>query len=162
MSDEQQTSQVPDNPGVKVPPPIPWLGVILVGYGLQQAWVLELPNWSGWSVAGRVVIGAGAAIAATAWVQFYRAKTNIQPHKPSSHLIQKGLYRFSRNPIYVAGLLLHLGIGLLMNNLWIVLLVPVSKLLLFDRYIIAREEAYLERTYGETYVDFKRSVRRWL
>ena len=162
MSDEQRTLQGADNPGVTIPPPIPWLGLILIGYGLQQVWVLELPNWSGWAVAGRLVIGVGIAIIVTGWVQFYRAKTNIQPNKPSSHLIQKGLYRFSRNPIYVSGLLLHLGIGLLTNNLWIVLLVPVSKFLLFDRYIIAREEAYLERAYGEAYLDFKRSVRRWL
>ncbi len=138
MSDEQQTSQVPDNAGVRVPPPILWIGVILVGHGLQQAWALELPNGSGWSVAARALIGVGVAIAITGWVQFYRAKTNIQPHKPSSNLIQSGLYRFSRNPIYVSGLLLQLGIALLMNNLWIVLLVPVSKLA-FDRYVIASE-----------------------
>ena len=61
----------------------------------------------------------------------------------------------------MAGLFLQLGIALLMNNLWIVLLVPVSKFV-FDRYIIAREEAYLERAFGEVYLDYKRSVRRWL
>ena len=88
-------------------------------------------------------------------------KTNIQPHKPASNLLQGGLYRFSRNPIYLAGLLLQLGIALLMNNLWVVLLVPVSKVV-FDRFIIAREEAYLERAFGEVYQDYKRGVRRWL
>jgi protein-S-isoprenylcysteine O-methyltransferase Ste14 len=103
----------------------------------------------------------GVAILVTGWVQFYRAKTNVLAHKPSSNLIQSGLYRFSRNPIYVSGLMLQLGIGLLMNNLWIVLLVPVSKLV-FDRYVIAAEEAYLERTFGEVYVDYKLSIRRWL
>ncbi len=100
MSDEQQTSQVPDNAGVRVPPPILLLVVVLVGYGLQQAWALELPNWSGWSIAGRALIGVVVAIAMIGWVQFYRAKTNIQPHKPSSNLIRSGLYRFSRNPIW--------------------------------------------------------------
>ncbi len=103
----------------------------------------------------------GVAILITGWVQFYRAKTNILHHRPSSHVIQSGLYRFSRNPIYVSGLLLQLGIAPLMNNLWIVLLVPVSKFV-FDRYVIAREEAYLERAFGEVYVDYKRAVRRWL
>ncbi len=161
MSDEQQTSQVPDNPGVRVPPPILLIVAILAGYGLQQAWALELPNWSGWSAAARALIGVGVATLIIGWVQFYRAKTNIQPHKPASNLMQSGLYRFSRNPIYVSGLLLQLGIALLMNNLWIVLFVPVSKFV-FDRYIIAREEAYLERAFGEVYVDYKRTVRRWL
>ena len=161
MSDEQQTSRAPDHPGVRVPPPVLLIVVILVGYGLQRAWALELPSWSGWSAAGWGLISVGVAILTTGWVQFYRAKTNILHHKPSSNVIQSGLYRFSRNPIYVSGLLLQLGIAPLMNNLWIVLLVLVSKFV-FDRYVIAREEAYLERAFGDVYVDYKRTVRRWL
>ncbi len=161
MTDEQQTSQALDNAGVRVPPPILLIVAILAGYGLQRLWALELTNWSGWYVAAWALIGVSVVILIGCWVQFYQAKTNIQPHKPASNLIQHGLYRFSRNPIYVAGLFLQLGIALLMNNLWIVLLVPVSKFV-FDRYIIAREEAYLERAFGEVYLDYKRSVRRWL
>ena len=100
-------------------------------------------------------------ILVTGWVHFFQAKTDIRPDKPSSNLIKSGLYRYSRNPLYVSGLLLQLGIALLMNNFWIILLVPVSKVV-FDRYIIAREEAYLERAFGEVYLDYKRTVRRWL
>ncbi len=161
MTDEQQTGQVLDNPGVRVPPPILLMLVILAGYGLHQLWALELTNWSGWYVAAWAPIGVGVIILVSGWVQFFRAKTNVLHHRPASNLIQGGLYRFSRNPIYVSGLLLQLGIGLLMNNLWIVLLVPLSKFV-FDRYVIAREEAYLERAFGAAYVDYKRSVRRWL
>ncbi len=161
MTDEQQTSQALDNAGVRVPPPILLIVAILAGYGLQRLWALELTNWSGWYVAAWALIGVGVIILVAGWVAFVRARTNIQPRKPSSNLIQSGLYRFSRNPIYVAGLFLQLGIALLMNNLWIVLLVPVSKFV-FDRYVIAREEAYLERAFGEVYLDYKRSVRRWL
>ncbi len=161
MTDEQQTGQALDNAGVRVPPPILLIVAILAGYFLQQRWALELTNWSGWYVAAWALIGVGVLILVAGWVHFLRAETNIQPHKPSSHLIRSGLYRFSRNPIYVAGLLLQLGVALLMNNLWIVLLVPVSKIV-FDRYVIAREESYLERAFGEVYVDYKRTVRRWL
>ena len=158
---EEQTGRAQDNAGVRVPPPLLLLAAILAGYGFQQLWALEWMTGFGWSVAGWALVGAGVAILVAGWVQFFRAQTNIQPHRPSSHLIQSGLYRFSRNPIYVSGLLLQLGIGLLMNNLWIVLLVPVSKLV-FDRYVIAREEAYLERTFGEVYRGYQHSVRRWL
>ena len=161
MTDEQQSGQALDNAGVRVPPPILLIVAILSGYCLQQLWALELTNWSGWYVAAWALIGVGVIILVASWVQFLRAKTNIRPDKPSSNLIQSGLYRFSRNPIYVSGLLLQLGIALLMNNLWIVLLVPVSKVV-FDRYVIAREEAYLERAFGEVYVAYKRTVRRWL
>ena len=159
MTDEQ--GQVLDNPGTRVPPPILLLAVIIVGYCLQQLWALELTNGSGWYVAGWAIIGVSAIILAAGWAQFYRAKTNVLHNKPASYVIQNGLYRFSRNPIYVSGLLLQLGVALLTNNLWIVLLVPVSKII-FDRYVIGREEAYLERAFGEVYVDYRRSVRRWL
>ena len=161
MSDEQPTNREPDNPGVRVPPPVLLVGIVILGYGLQQVWALELPNWSGWSVAAWALLSGGSAILIAGWVHFYRAKTNILHYRPASSLIQSGLYRVSRNPIYVSGLLLQLGIALLMNNVWIILLVPVSKLL-FDRYVIAREESYLERAYGEVYVDYTRAVRRWL
>ncbi len=161
MTDEQQTGQALDNAGVRVPPPILLIVAILVGYCLQQLWALELTNWSRWYVVAWALIGGGVIILVACWIQFFRAKTNIQPNKPSRNLIQSGLYRFSRNPIYVSGLLLQLGIALLMNNLWIVVLVPVSKFV-FDRYIIAREEAYLERAFGEVYLDYKHTVRRWL
>ena len=161
MTDKQQTSQEPDNAGVRVPPPIVLLVLILAGYFLQQLWALELPNWSGWYVAGWATISMGGIILVTGGVHFFQAKTNFRPDKPSSTLIQSGLYCFSRNPVYVSGLLLQLGIALILNNLWMVLLVPVTKLL-FDRYIIAREETYLERAFGEAYLDYKRTVRRWL
>ncbi len=161
MTDEQQTGQVLDNPGTRVPPPILLIAVIFAGYCLQQLWTLELTNRSGWYVAAWAPIGVGVIILVAGWVQFFRAKTNVLHNKPASSIIQSGLYRFSRNPIYVSGLLLQLGIGLLMNNLWIVLLVPMSKIVL-DRYVIAREESYLERAFGEAYGDYRRSVRRWL
>ncbi len=161
MTYEQQTGRALDNPGVRLHPPILLILAILAGYGLQQLWALELTNWSGWYVAAWALIGVGVIILVAGWVQFFRAKTNILVHKPSSNLIQSGLYRFSRNPIYVSALLMQLGIALLMNNLWIILLVPVSKFAI-DRYVIAREEAYLERKFGEVYLDYKRTVRRWL
>ena len=161
MTNEGHTAQALDNPGTRVPPPILLIAVMLVGYGFQQLWALELAERSGRNIAAWALITAGVAILVAGWVQFFQAKTNILHDKPSSHVIQSGLYRVSRNPIYVSGLVLQLGIGLAMNNLWIVLLVPVSKMV-FDRYVIAREEAYLERAFGEIYLDYRREVRRWL
>ncbi len=161
MTDEPQTSQALDNPGTRVPPPILLIVVMLAGYCLQQLWALELTNWSRWTLTAWVPIGAGVIILVFCWVQFFRAKTSVLHHRPANQLLQSGLYRFSRNPIYVSGLLLQLGIALMMNNLWIVLLIPLSKVV-FDSYVIAGEEAYLERAFGDAYVDYKRSVRRWL
>ncbi len=161
MADEPQTSQALDNPGTRLPPPILLIVVVLAGYCLQQLWALELTNGSRWYLAAWVPLGAGVLILVLGWVQFFRAETSVLHHRPASNLIQSGLYRFSRNPLYVSALLLQLGIALMMNNLWIILLVPISKIV-FDRYVIAGEEAYLERAFGDAYLDYKRSVRRWL
>jgi protein-S-isoprenylcysteine O-methyltransferase Ste14 len=156
-----ESTNVIENPGTKIPPPVFLLVAIFVGYWMQRVVALNLPDWGGWSVVGGTVVGAGCAILIGGWVQFYRAKTNILHQKPSSHVIQSGLYRFSRNPIYVSALLLQVGIGVLMANLWVVLFVPVSKVML-DRFVIAGEEAYLEYAFGEVYAEYKRGVRRWV
>ena len=161
MTDCHETGQEPDNPGIRIHPPLVLLAVILTGVGLQKLWALQLTAWPGWPVAGWVLIGVGVAILVTGWVQFYRARTDVLIHRPASTLIQNGLYRRSRNPIYVSALFVQLGIGLRLNNLWIVLLVAVT-MFIFTKYVIAREEAYLERAFGEGYVDYTRKVRRWL
>ena len=74
MASVDDAKRAPDHPGVRVPPPILLIVVILVGYGLQQAWALELPSGSGWSGTGWGLIGVGVAILMTGWVQFYRAR----------------------------------------------------------------------------------------
>ncbi|NQV20566.1 MAG: isoprenylcysteine carboxylmethyltransferase family protein, partial [Rhodospirillales bacterium] len=114
-----------------------------------------------WSILGWALVGAGAAILISSWIKFRKAKTDIRPDKPSSAIIRDGLYHFSRNPIYLCFLIFQAGIGLLMNNLWVMLLLPVTYILL-TRFVIAREEAYLERAFGEDYRSFRRTVRRWL
>jgi protein-S-isoprenylcysteine O-methyltransferase Ste14 len=72
-----------------------------------------------------------------------------------------GPYQFTRNPMYVGLLLLAAGMGLWMNTWWVfALLMPT--LLIIDRYVIAREEQYLERRFGCEYDAYKQRVRRWL
>jgi protein-S-isoprenylcysteine O-methyltransferase Ste14 len=81
--------------------------------------------------------------------------------KPTTALVTEGPFRYSRNPIYLALTLLYVGVALLINALWILLLiVPV---LLVIRYgVIAREEAYLTRKFGDTYRQYTARVQRWL
>lgn len=150
-----------DNAGVKLPPPLIPLIAVLAGYGLQRVWALTFPEQVIWSFLGWALVGVATAITVMSWIQFGKAKTNILPHKPSSAIIRDGLYRFSRNPIYLTFLIFQAGVGLLMNNLWVMLLLPVTFILL-TKFVIVREEAYLEREFGEDYRSFKRTVRRWL
>ncbi len=93
--------------------------------------------------------------------RFRRAGTPFDVRKPASALITEGPYRFSRNPSYVALTLLYLGIGILFNNGWILILVaPVF--LVMDLWVVRREERHLEAKFGEEFLRYKAAVRRWL
>ena len=92
---------------------------------------------------------------------FRRFKTNILPHTPDSAMMDSGPFAHSRNPIYVAFLLLYLGVCLLMDApVALVFIVPAVLALRY--YVIAREEAYLIRRFGATYTEYQSRVRRWL
>src|SRR5215813_13183005 len=90
-----------------------------------------------------------------------RAHTPVDPLKPTTALVTEGPFRYSRNPIYVALTLLYVGVALLVNVWWILLLV-VPVLLVIRYGVIAREEVYLTRKFGEAYRQYTAQVRRWL
>ena len=100
-------------------------------------------------------------IALIALAQFIQAKTKIEPWHPTTTIIQKGLYRYSRNPVYLSFCIATVGVGLVLNSWWVVASVMLLKSLL-ERLVISREEAYLERKFGEHYFEYKQRVRRWL
>jgi protein-S-isoprenylcysteine O-methyltransferase Ste14 len=76
-------------------------------------------------------------------------------------VVAHGPFRFTRNPMYVAMGTVYLGVTALVNSLWPLLLFPPA-VWIIGRYMIAREEAYLERKFGHAYLDYKAKVRRWL
>lgn len=90
-----------------------------------------------------------------------RAGTSVNPTQPTTTLILEGPYRFTRNPIYLGMTALYMGIAILANTLWPILLLP-GALFVMTRGVIEREEAYLERKFGEQYVTYKEKVRRWI
>jgi protein-S-isoprenylcysteine O-methyltransferase Ste14 len=90
-----------------------------------------------------------------------RAGTNIDPRQPAVVLVTNGPFRFSRNPLYVALTGLYVGVALLIDGLWtLLLLVPL--LVVTQQGIVRREERYLERKFGEEYRTYKIRVRRWI
>jgi protein-S-isoprenylcysteine O-methyltransferase Ste14 len=105
----------------------------------------------------------GLAIAAFAFFQFRRAGTTVNPMRPaeSAVLVTTGIYRFSRNPMYVGDVVL-----LAAWAVWLANLAALIGLLLFVAYIsrfqITLEERALEARFGAAYVEYRRSVRRWI
>jgi protein-S-isoprenylcysteine O-methyltransferase Ste14 len=92
---------------------------------------------------------------------FMKTGQDPTPWKPTTEIISTGIYRFTRNPMYVGLALVQTGLAVAMANLWLVALLPVVLAVVYAT-AIRHEEAYLERKFGEAYLDYKRSVRRWI
>jgi len=110
---------------------------------------------------GWILAGAGVALAASAIALFRRASTSPVPNQPTTALVAQGPYRFTRNPMYVGLAALYAGVALLANSWWPLVVLPVVLMVIRWR-VIAREEAYLERKFGDAYRAYTTRVRRWL
>jgi protein-S-isoprenylcysteine O-methyltransferase Ste14 len=112
-------------------------------------------------VAGAIFIVAGFAGIFAAAGRFRAAGTNIPPDLPTTALVTEGIYARTRNPFYLGSTLVYLGLAVAAGSLWaIVLMVPM--LWVINVGVVAREERYLERKFGEAYRTYKGRVRRWV
>src|SRR5919112_3665134 len=150
-----------DDPGGWGPPPLTYLLTLLLGLVLDsRLHVPFLPRGAA-RVLGWPLVGGGMALA-TWFVRTMRsADTTLDVDKPVSSLVQDGPFRYSRNPGYLSLAMLYAGIAILRNALWAILLLPLV-LYVIQREVIEREERYLQRTFGEEYLAYKRRVRRWV
>jgi protein-S-isoprenylcysteine O-methyltransferase Ste14 len=112
-------------------------------------------------VAGVVLGCAGLAAAILAERRFHAAGTPVPPTRPTQVLVFDGIYRYTRNPMYLGMTLALLGLGLATNQLWFLIAAPVA-VYAVTRLAIEREEAYLTRKFGDPYVAYMKKVRRWL
>jgi len=147
----------------KVPP----VAVTLIFIGLM--WLTStlaaasfLPEKLGMSCAALFAIAA-LAIGLAGVAAFRKANTTVNPLEPGncSRLVESGIYRYSRNPMYLALLLALLGWGCFLNNPWS--FIPVIAYILYiDRYQIKPEENALETAFGEEFQRYRQRVRKWL
>jgi len=152
-----------DTSGVGFPPPLLYAGGFAAGYAAHR--FLPIRLWLEPTVVQRLLgwglLVGGVRLAVSAAYLFRRAGTTPNPAKPTSALVIGGPYRFTRNPMYVGMATLYCGGTLLLNDPWpLAFLPPVMALV--QRRVIAREEAYLERKFGDVYRAYKARVRRWI
>jgi protein-S-isoprenylcysteine O-methyltransferase Ste14 len=151
-----------NSPGVRFPPPFIFVLGFLAGLGLER-WVYRMSFGSRrpLALAGWTLAVAALALGGWAMITFWRARTAIIPHRPASRLVRHGPYRFTRNPMYVALTALYVGLALLFNVAWPLVVLPAVLWLLWH-LVIRHEERYLHFAFGGDYAAFTREVRRWL
>jgi len=156
-------SELPDNPGVIAPPPLIYAIPLLLGLILHMLYpvrlVRDLPRLVRGFLGGSLV-GFALTFVTIAFRTMRRANTNVDPTKPTTSLVVEGPFQVTRNPLYLSLTLFYAGITILVNSLWTALMLPVI-LVVMRKGVIDREERYLERKFGEHYLHYKASVRRW-
>jgi len=150
---------------VRFPPPVLPIFTIIGGHYLSVYLPLvtgfDLPTPARYWIGG--LIAASALLVLGLWpvVLFHKTGQSELPWTPTTEIIIKGPYHFTRNPMYLMMVLLCIGFAILLSDAWTALLTPVCALLL---YLIAirPEEAYLEGKFGDSYRAYKQKVRRWI
>lgn len=145
----------------RILPPVYLLAAVLLMLGLHYWLPLrQLITWP-WRWVGAAVCGAGLCLGIWSVMSFVRHKTTIKPGAVSSHLLTEGPFRFSRNPIYLGMVLILAGTALLLGSVTPWVAIPLF-IWMISRNIIPVEEAMLTETFGDSYRQYQRRVRRWL
>jgi protein-S-isoprenylcysteine O-methyltransferase Ste14 len=150
-----------------VPNRVPWPPLLLVAAG-ASAWLLgrvvPLP-WPGLDDLPARVIGYGAGVAGVvlavwAIVTMAKARANVLPHRPATRLVTAGPFRFWRHPIYMADVLILLGLAQVTLNIWFLVMAVLFAMAIWT-LSIGPEERHLEAEFGDDYIAWKNRTRRW-
>ena len=144
-----------------VRPPIVYGAAIVTGILLEAGWPLPLLPRALAAVLGSFLVVIAIGLFSYATLEFRRAGTPVPGNLPTTAMVRTGPYRFSRNPIYLAFSIFHLGIASWVNGAWLIATLGAA-IAVMAVVVIPREERYLEKRFGADYLDYKRSVRRWL
>ena len=152
-----------DAAAVRIFPPAVPLLTILLGIALNRlcALKLKLSAFSRYGIGGGIVIGAVLGLGLYSVILLRRTGQSENPWTPTSEIVTRGPFRFTRNPLYLQMILGCIGLAIILRNSWILLLTPLAAWAL-QSLAIRPEEAYLERKFGESYRLYKRKVPRWL
>jgi protein-S-isoprenylcysteine O-methyltransferase Ste14 len=142
-------------------PPLVYLLSIGLGLVLHLLGPVQLLAPSIGVPLGVMVVLVAGALFTSAVRTLRKANTPVPGNRPTTTIVRKGPYRFTRNPVYLAFTLFQLGLAAWVNSLGLLLaLLPALALMML--VVIPREERYLEARFPVEYLAYKRAVRRWL
>ncbi len=169
LKGEEALNEESAHAGVRFPPPLIYVGVLVAGLLIDSFTDLlparirsiGLASDLRWPL-GALIAAIGLTLMAVAAGLFRRAGTNLPPWQPSTALVTDGPFRWTRNPMYLGMTLTYAGIAIAFDSLVALILLAILVLPVMQTQIIAREERYLERKFGDAYRVYKARVRRWL
>ena len=148
---------------LKIPPPAVAAAIAVAMWGTSRlAPLLQIPSALRLGTSGAVLL-VGIVFSVGGVLAFRRARTTLNPTKPeqASSLVRSGVYRVTRNPMYVGLLCILFAWAVFLSSGW-ALLGPVVFVLYIGRFQIAPEERALAKLFGSEFTDYQAKVRRWL
>ena len=149
---------------VRFPPPVAAIIAIIAGYGLGQLFPLlpslALPAPARYWIGGAMVVAAIAVLGYWPISLFKKTEQNVTPWSETPEIIIVGPYKFTRNPMYLMMVLVCAGFAIILSEAWILILTPVLAFALYH-IAIKHEEQYLADKFGDSYLNYKKNVRRW-
>ncbi len=119
--------------------------------------IIHLP----WNLCGIIPLAFGIVINIMADNAFHKVNTTVKPFEESTALVTSGLFRISRNPMYLGFGFILIGVAVMMASLTPYFVIPLF-IILMDRVFIKAEERMLEEKFGQTWLEYKEKVRRWI
>ncbi|HVT05113.1 MAG TPA: isoprenylcysteine carboxylmethyltransferase family protein [Thermoanaerobaculia bacterium] len=145
------------------PPPVLFMICVCAGSVAEGARPLPIGSYDfrGGVATGLLAFVLAGVIGCWAILEMRRHHTTVEPGHTPSELVTSGPFRFSRNPIYLALLLVISGLPLAANSLWL-LVASAVLLLLLDSLVVRREEKAIQEAFGDEYLRYRNRVRRWM
>jgi protein-S-isoprenylcysteine O-methyltransferase Ste14 len=160
LAHDNTPQQRADSPGVRIPPPLVFIAAFLLGWLIQSRIPLPfLPNPAA-LILGVVLLIGWLILVASSIPTMIRGGGTLNTAGPSQSLVTSGIYRITRNPMYLSLVLLYTGVMCLTSMTWALIVLPVA--LVYSQITILREERYLTRAFGAAYTSYQARVRRWI
>ena len=153
-----------DHAGVLFPPPLVFALALVAAAVTDSRWPWPLVATPGalLAAAGALFIVAAGLLATSAVLVFRQARTTVLPAlRPTTTIVERGPYRFSRNPMYLSMVLAYVGVSIIMNSIYAIAALPVV-ISVIHFFVIRREERYLSAKFGQSYDAYRARVRRWI
>ncbi len=148
---------------LKIPPPVYAISIAIIMWLLNRHLPLADIIQQPWNKIGLGIILIAASSDVWSLLLFLKKHTTPNPMKPenTTGIVTKGLYQYSRNPMYLGLLIILFGFGLWLGSLSPFLLLPAFYWVITEMQI-KPEERMLEQKFGNEYLDYKNRIRRWL